>query len=144
METFEIYDLLIADVAVAYNNVHGRHVLMTGDHYVSWHHTFQEIYEELSDAQDTLMELVVQRGGIPAHSMKRYLELTDFEDEQVVTDYKRGVESTRDELKRIIDLINKYNAEDRFDGAASNDVTAIASKLYHYYMFCNQTLQTWQ
>ena len=136
-----VYNKLIAAFAVSANNVHGRHVNLTGSKFRSWHLEFQEIYEYLYDALDNVMELVVQRGGIPSHSFRVFLETSEIDDEVIVPDWDRAVATTRDELKYLIDYINKYAEMNVFDAAAANDLAAIASKLYHYYMFCEQTLK---
>ena len=58
----------------------------------------------------------------------------------ILGDWRRYVRETRDELAKIIEIINKNDKEGIWDGAASNDLTQIASTLRHYYMFAAQTL----
>lgn len=137
---FEILDRLLATIAVTTQNVRGRHWTLYGPHYKSWHPFFDEVYKELNKAADNVAELIVQLGGLPVHSMSGFLETSAVSDMVTLSDWHRYVRDTRDELAEIIGMINKGDKEGIWDGAASNDLTQIASTLRHYYMFAAQTL----
>lgn len=132
---------LLAMLSVSSNNVRGRHWTVYGNHYQSWHPLFNEIYELLSKSADNVAELIIQRGELPIHSLHAYLEISSIEDMQLVADVERYIKDTGIELRKIIALINDNDKLGVFDSAASNDLTGIASKLYHYLMFCEQALK---
>ena len=137
---FEILDRLLATIAVTTQNVRGRHWTLYGEHYKSLHPFFDEVYKKLNEAADNVAELIVQLGGVPVHSMSGFLETSVVPDMVILGDWRRYVRETRDELAKIIEIINKNDKEGIWDGAASNDLTQIASTLRHYYMFAAQTL----
>jgi starvation-inducible DNA-binding protein len=137
---FEILDRLLATIAVTTQNVRGRHWTLYGEHYKSWHPFFDEVYKKLNEAADNVAELIVQLGGVPVHSMSGFIETSVVADMVTLGDWRRYVRETRDELAEIIEIINKNDKEGVWDGAASNDLTQIASTLRHYYMFAAQTL----
>ena len=137
----EILSKLVAMLAVTTNNIKARHWTLTGEQYRSWHLQLDEIYQDLAEATDNVAELVVQRGGIPPFSLEKFLELSTIEDIKNTGSYEVYLGDTRDELIAIIEYINQYDKVGVWDGAASNDLTGIASKLYHWYMFLEQTLK---
>lgn len=137
---FEILDRLLATIAVTTQNVRGRQWTLCGEHYKSWHPFFDEVYKKLNEAADNVAELIVQLGGVPVRSMSGFLETSVVPDMVILGDWRRYVRETRDELAKIIEIINKNDKEGIWDGAASNDLTQIASTLRHYYMFAAQTL----
>lgn len=136
-----ILDKLLATIGVVTQNVRARHWTLKGRHYKSWHPFFDEVYKRLNDAADNVAELIVQLGGTPVHSLNGFLETSVIQDMLTLGDWRRYVADTRDELKTIIDFINTYDEAGAWDGAASNDLTQIASDLRHYYMFAEQTLK---
>lgn len=97
--------------------------------------------KKLNEAADNVAELIVQLGGVPVHSMSGFIETSVVADMVTLGDWRRYVRETRDELAEIIEIINKNDKEGVWDGAASNDLTQIASTLRHYYMFAAQTLK---
>lgn len=137
----EIMDKLVAMLGVAAQNTKARHWTLKGTHFKSWHLLLDEIYKKLSDGLDVAAEIIIQRNGIPVHSLTGFLELSPVKDMLLLGDWRRYVSDTATELKTIIDFINEWDGRGAFDGAASNDLTQLASDLYHYYMFANQTLK---
>lgn len=141
LDTLKIYNKLIATLGVVTQNVKARHWTLRGDHFKSWHLAFDEIYELLAKGTDTAAELVVQRGEVPTHSLEGYLKRSMVSDMQAIRGWEEYVADTRDELKVIIDFINDNDRAGVFDGAASNDLTQLASDLYHWYMFALCSLE---
>ena len=118
--------MLLADLAVCTQNVKARHWTLTGPHFEGWHPFLDEVYERLQKAVDAVAEIIVQRGGIPVHT---------------IGSWDRYVQETADELFHIIEYINQYDKAGAWDAAASNSISAIADDLYHYFMFCRQSMK---
>ena len=136
MEEFALIDRIVSELSVCAQNVRARHWLLMGPKYEGWHPFLGEIYEKLSDAADKAAEIIVQRGGVPVHTMSQFLERSAISEAETAGNWETDVARTGAELKQIIDFINLHDEQGAWDGAASNDLTQIASELYHYYMFC--------
>lgn len=134
-----ILDTLLATLAVAESNVKARHWTLIGDKFRSWHLQFDEIADALREAKDNVAEIIIQLGGIPVYNFDGFQRKSLVPSMSSLADWRRMVENTATELATAIKFINENNH--LFDAATSNDVSAIASKLRHYHMFCAQTLK---
>lgn len=141
MDEFKVLDVLLADLAVCAQNVKARHWTLTGDHFEGWHPFLDEVYKRLQKAVDAVAEIIVQRGGIPVHTMAGYVGLADILEMETIGTWERYVSETAYELFHIIEYINSYDRDGAWDAAASNSLSAIADDLYHYLMFCRQSLK---
>lgn len=141
MDEFKVFDVLLADLAVCAQNVKARHWTLTRDHFEGWHPFLDEVYKRLQKAVDTVAEIIVQRGGIPVHTMPGYIGLAQLSEMETIGTWERYVSETAEELFHIIEYINSYDRDGAWDAAASNSLSAIADDLYHYLMFCRQSLK---
>lgn len=135
-----ILDTLLATLAVVESNVKARHWTLIGHKFRSWHLEFDEIAGVVRESKDAVAEIIIQLGDIPVYNFEGFVRKSLVPNIVTLGDWEQMVRTTAIELSTIIKFINDNNKI--FDAATSNDVSAIASKLRHYYMFCAQTLRT--
>lgn len=137
MEKLFILTEILSTISVAYNNVQGRHWNVTGEHFLSLHKLFNDIYSLLYECKDKIAEIMRQLNYTPPFSLTRYLEMSLIKDQQTIDSWEIMSVKTKDELKIIIDLINKYLDEIDFDPETQNDLSQIGSLIRQQYYFIN-------
>lgn len=132
---------LLCTLEIVKTNVKGRHWTLKGEKFRSWHLQFDQIYDVLKEASDTVGELIVQAGDVPFHAPSQFLRHSMCEEQLSVVDWRNMVADTDRELSEIIRFINDTVRAGIYDPSVENDLTAISSKLKHEWMFCSQTLE---
>lgn len=109
----------VANLSVLYEKLHHYHWFVKGPQFFTLHEKFQEDYEAVTELVDEVAERLIQIGGVPVSSLKKYLETTSLTENQkhhqtaeemvegIVLDYKKLVA----EWKKVIDLAS--DAEDK-------------------------------
>lgn len=142
MRTFKELNTLLATVAVTAAHVKARHWFVTGMHFRSAHVLFDDIWQDLSGATDTIAETVRVLGGQPLHTFEQWgnASVVDPTSLDGDVDYRAEdmIRHTRDELTAIVDIINQSVRVNMYtDPTVDNDLTAISSKLRHWLLFLN-------
>lgn len=122
----------LANLNVAYVKLHNLHWNVVGMNFKAIHEYLESLYDGLAESVDSVAELVKMGGGIPAASMKEYLELADVKElpsverpgADVLSLVLADFELMRGQAERIRDLA---------DGAGSYAVVdAMEGDLGHY------------
>ena len=82
METLiELMRKVLADTFTFYLKSHAFHWNVEGPHFAEYHGFFNDLYNELHDAVDPIAEHLRTLQAFAPGSMKRFLELTEIEEE---------------------------------------------------------------
>ena len=84
---------LLCTLEIVKTNVKGRHWTLKGEKFRSWHLQFDQIYDVLKEASDTVGELIVQAGDVPFHAPSQFLRHSMCE-EQLSVNWVRSSDSS--------------------------------------------------
>lgn len=140
----EVLNTLLATVEVVAANVKGRHWLVSGTHFRSLHLEFDEIWKTLLDAADKIAETLRVIDGVPLTDPILFDEKSIIaKDTQIEARAELMVESTRNELNMLIEMVHSGVREDTFDPTTENDMLNITSALRHHILFLDGFLANW-
>jgi len=92
---------LIADATVFYQKVRHYHWNVTGPHFFTLHHEFEEIYEFWSDAIDELAEHLRTVDETPVHTLADILDLTALDEDASTPEAEEMVRSVVSDLNAL-------------------------------------------
>lgn len=85
METLvELMKKLLADTFTLYLKTHNFHWNVEGPNFAQYHQFLGDLYEEIFDSVDTTAEKIRILGYYAPGSMKRFLEMTDIQEETLI------------------------------------------------------------
>lgn len=93
---------LLANYQVFQMNVRGFHWNLKGDFFFEMHAQFGQLYDDLNLKIDEIAERVAAFGEVPFHTFSAYLEESEIEVSENVTDAKEGADLIADALKLIL------------------------------------------
>lgn len=121
----------VANFGVLYQKLHHYHWFVKGSSFFTLHEKFEEDYDETTGHFDDVAERLIQIGGVPASTLRDYLELSTLSENQheaktenemvaaIVADYKHLIS----EFKTVIELADEANdnvTEDLFIGISAS------------------------
>jgi len=126
METLqEIMKKVLADTFALYLKAHNYHWNIEGINFSEYHAFFGNLYEELHDAVDPIAEEIRALDTYAPGSFRRYMEITEIEDELNVPP---GVEMVRrlmnDNMKVIATLNMAFKLANQLDKQGLADFLA--------------------
>jgi starvation-inducible DNA-binding protein len=126
METLqEIMKKVLADTFALYLKAHNYHWNIEGINFSEYHAFFGNLYEELHDAVDPIAEEIRALDTYAPGSFRRYMEITEIEDELNVPS---GVEMVRrlmnDNMKVIATLNMAFKLANQLDKQGLADFLA--------------------
>lgn len=110
----ELLATLLADTYLLYVKTQNFHWNVTDPRFYSLHKLFEEQYEELAEAVDTIAERIRALGSKSPGSMKQFLILTRLSEasgnhtgQEMIKELLKGHETLIKELKKDSDIADK-------------------------------------
>lgn len=103
--TFEIaqdLNTLLADFQIHYMNLRGLHWNIKGEKFFVLHEKFEELYEAASNTVDELAERVLSLGHSPLHTFSKYLDNSELQIIEDVSDANQGILALVANLKSLL------------------------------------------
>jgi starvation-inducible DNA-binding protein len=97
----ELNDLL-SNYQLFYMNLRGFHWNIKGKKFFELHLKFEELYNDALIKVDEIAERVLTLSATPLHSFKKYLETSDIEPAENVTDGEIAIDSVLEALKTLL------------------------------------------
>lgn len=83
---------LLANFAVAYQNVRGFHWNIRGERFFELHAKFEELYLDFQIKIDEVAERILTLGGVPYHAFMQFIEASTVKPAEHIKDGKRAVQ----------------------------------------------------
>lgn len=107
METLvELMKKILADSFTMYLKTHNFHWNVEGPDFVQYHDFLGNLYQEIFDSIDKTAEEIRALGAYAPGSMKRFLELTDIEEETLMLSAREMFEKLIEDNNKIINTLN--------------------------------------
>lgn len=103
-ELAEKLNELLANYSVFYQNTRGYHWNIKGDDFFELHLKFEELYDDLLIKIDEVAERILTLNHSPNHRYSGYIEQSEIEESNYVSDGKTAVREILDAFKTIITL----------------------------------------
>ena len=103
-ELAEKLNELLANYSVFYQNTRGYHWNIKGDDFFELHVKFEELYNDLLVKIDEVAERILTLNHSPDHRYSGYIEASDIEESNHVSDGKTAVREILSAFKTIITL----------------------------------------
>lgn len=97
-------DELLANYSVFYQNTRGYHWNIKGDDFFELHVKFEELYNDLLVKIDEVAERILTLDHSPNHRYSGYIEKSEIEESNQVSDGKTAVREILNAFKLIITL----------------------------------------
>lgn len=95
---------LLASYQIYYQNLRNFHWNVSGPNFFELHAKFEELYNAAALNIDETAERVLTLGERPLSSYEEYIEHSTIKEAKLVSDAKKMVEITRDNLNSLLDL----------------------------------------
>lgn len=95
---------LLANYSVFYQNTRGYHWNIKGDDFFELHLKFEELYNDLQIKIDEVAERILTLGFSPDHRYSEYIEQSEIEESNQVSDGKKAVREILDAFKITLKL----------------------------------------
>jgi len=93
---------LLADYEIYYQNLRGFHWNIKGKDFFVLHAKFEELYNEAAENIDEIAERILTLGELPVHSYSEFLQLAQIKEAKNVTEGKKSVEITLENLNQLV------------------------------------------
>lgn len=93
---------LLANYQIFYMNVRGYHWNIKGENFFELHVKFEELYNDLLLKMDEVAERVLTLGHRPVHAYSAYIERSEVEERQDVSDGRTAVSQIVDSFAKLI------------------------------------------
>jgi len=103
-ELAEKLNELLANYSIFYQNTRGYHWNIKGDDFFELHVKFEELYNDLLVKIDEVAERILTLNHSPNHRYSGYIENSDIEESNHVSDGKTAVREILHAFKAIITL----------------------------------------
>jgi starvation-inducible DNA-binding protein len=95
---------LLANYEIYYQNLRNFHWNVTGPHFFELHAKFEELYNEAFEGIDEVAERILTLGIRPFSSFEEFIENSQIKEAKKVSDAKKMVEMTRDNLNTLLNM----------------------------------------
>ncbi|WP_226391125.1 Dps family protein [Penaeicola halotolerans] len=95
---------LLANYQIYYQNLRNFHWNVSGPNFFELHAKFEELYTTAQTGIDEVAERILTLGARPYSSYSEFLDNSQIEEAKVISDSKKMVEITRDNLTALIDV----------------------------------------
>lgn len=95
---------LLANYQIYYQNLRNFHWNVSGPNFFELHAKFEELYTTAQTGIDEVAERILTLGARPYSSYSEFLANSQIEEAKVISDSKKMVEITRDNLTALIDV----------------------------------------
>lgn len=102
MSVIEFLNEQLADWNLLFVKLHNYHWNVKGNDFFILHEKFEGLYDEAAGYIDEIAERVLALGGVPAGSLKEYLELTTLQEATGKESSHEMVESIVADLKATV------------------------------------------
>lgn len=92
----QILNRQVANLNVMYTKLHNYHWFVKGEQFFSLHAKFEELYDDVTLKMDEVAERLLSIKGVPAATLKEYLELATIQE-------ATGKEDTRGMVQTLIE-----------------------------------------
>lgn len=119
-QTAEELNDLLSNYQVFYMNLRGFHWNIRGKRFFELHLKFEELYNDALIKVDEIAERVLTLSSTPLHTFKKYLEISEIEGAENITDGETAISSI---LKALTVLLKKERAILSIAGDANDEGT---------------------
>ncbi|SDE12647.1 starvation-inducible DNA-binding protein [Pricia antarctica] len=102
VETAEHLNDLLSNYQLFYMNLRGFHWNIKGKKFFELHLKFEELYNDALVKVDEIAERVLTLGESPLHSFKKYLETTEIQSVENITDGEIAVDKILGALRILL------------------------------------------
>ena len=137
-EVINVLNKQVADWNLLFVKLHSFHWNVKGASFFTLHEKFEELYDQAAEHIDELAERILSLKGVPASTMKEYLELSTIEEATGKESAEEMVQSLFSDYAAVIkDLKAGMEIADRHDDEITSDMLlAIKAELEkHVWMF---------
>lgn len=119
-QTAEELNDLLSNYQVFYMNLRGFHWNIRGKRFFELHLKFEELYNDALIKVDEIAERVLTLSSTPLHTFKKYLEISEIEGAENITDGEAAISSI---LEALAVLLKKERAILSIAGDANDEGT---------------------
>ncbi len=98
---------LLASYQMFYQNLRGFHWNIKGREFFELHLKFEEFYNDAQEKIDEIAERILTLDETPLHTFSDYLNNSRVKEAKNVSDGVKGVEITKDNFQKLLDLERK-------------------------------------
>lgn len=109
---------LLANYQIFYQNTRGFHWNIRGEKFFELHLKFEELYNNFQIKIDEIAERILTLGGVPLHSFSKYIEQSNIEATEDVTEGRKCVAEVLEGFiiviglqRQLLELSANYNDE---------------------------------
>lgn len=126
METLqEMMKKVLADTFALYLKTHNYHWNVEGPLFTQYHDFFGKLYEELHGAIDPIAEEIRTMDTYAPGSFKRYMELSDIQDETTIPAPVQMAKNILDDNEKVLRTLNvAFKLANEFDKQGVADFLA--------------------
>lgn len=107
METLvELMKKILADTFTFYLKAHAFHWNVEGPNFPQYHSFLGDLYEEVFDSIDSTAEEIRALGAYAPGSMKRFIELSDIQEEETIPSSISMFTKLIDDNQKILDTMD--------------------------------------
>lgn len=103
-ELGDMLNVLLANYSVFYQNTRGYHWNIKGENFFELHVKFEELYNDLLIKIDEIAERILTLGYTPNHRYSDYIEMSQIEESNQVSDGVTAVNEILDAFKSVISI----------------------------------------
>lgn len=103
-ELGDILNVLLANYSMFYQNARGYHWNIKGENFFELHVKFEELYDDLLIKIDEIAERILTLGYTPNHRYSDYIEMSQIEESNQVSDGVTAVNEILDAFKSVISI----------------------------------------
>nr|AOE07202.1 DPS family protein [uncultured bacterium] len=119
-QTAEELNDLLSNYQMFYMNLRGFHWNIRGKRFFELHLKFEELYNDALIKVDEIAERVLTLSATPLHTFKKYLEISEIEGAENITDGEAAISSI---LEALTVLLKKERAILSIAGDANDEGT---------------------
>ena len=93
---------LLANYSIFYQNTRGFHWNIKGEKFFELHLKFEELYNDAIIKVDEIAERILTLNETPFHSFQKYLETTDINSAENITDGEIAIDEVLNNLKVLL------------------------------------------
>lgn len=95
-------NILLANYSVFYQNARGYHWNIKGENFFELHEKFEELYDDLRIKIDEVAERILTLGHSPNHRYSDYIQVSEIEESDHITNGIMAVHEILDAFKKLI------------------------------------------
>lgn len=120
---YSALNVQVANWSVLYTKLHRYHWFVKGPLFFTLHEKFEELYNEAASVVDELAERLLAIGGVPAATMKEYLNIATIEETKGETNANEMVSSLVNDYRHLkIELKELADLAEQNDNDVINDL----------------------